>query len=315
MKNAEAVDRRLPRRGIRWSRVKLEIPFYTMLLPALILLIIYRYIPMAGIIIAFQKFDVVKGLFGQQTWVGWNNFTYLFNLPDFKRAMSNTVIIASAKIICGLITPMVFALLLNEIKHVFYKRSVQTLIYLPHFLSWVILAGTIVTLLSPSTGLINSVIKAFGGNPVFFLADNKWFPVVLVVTDIWKEFGWGTIIYLATLSGIDPGLYESAQIDGANRLQQTRYITLPGISHIVGLLTILSLARVLNAGFDQVFNLYSPLVYESGDILDTLIYRVGLVQANFGLSTALGLFKSAVSLVLTVIMYWIAYKVSDYRLF
>jgi putative aldouronate transport system permease protein len=287
-----------------------------MILPALLLIFIYRYVPMAGVVIAFQKFIPARGLFGNQEWVGWRNFTYVFNMPNFIPVLTNTLILSFSKLALGVLVPLTVSLLLNELSNQTVKRSVQTMIYLPHFLSWVILGGILVNILSPSTGLVNRFITSvFGIEPIFFLGDNKWFRFTLIVTDTWQDFGWGTIIYLATISGIDPNLYEAAIMDGANRGQQAWHITLPGMFHIIVLLMTLSLGRLLNAGFDQVFNLYSPIVYETGDIIDTLVYRVGLIQAQFGVSTAVGLFKSAVSLVLISTSYYMAYKFTDYQIF
>lgn len=195
------------------------------------------------------------------------------------------------------------------------KRSIQTAIYLPHFLSWVVLGGIFIDILAPGDGLINQIIKAFGGQPIFFLGDNKWFPLTLIVTESWKSFGYGTIVYLAAITGIDLSLYEAAQVDGANRWNQIWHITLPGMRMVIVLLMVLSLGNVLNAGFDQVFNLYSPPVYASGDIIDTFVYRIGMLEAQFGVATAVGLFKSVISLTLISVSYWFAYKFADYQLF
>jgi len=192
---------------------------------------------------------------------------------------------------------------------------VQTIVYLPHFLSWVILSGIFLDVLSPSSGLVNQALGWFGVEPIFFVGNADWFPYVLVATHSWKEFGWGTIIYLAAFTGISPSLYEAAIMDGAGRWKQTIYITLPGILPIIVLMATLSLGNVLNAGFDQVFNLYSPSVYETGDILDTMVYRLGLIDYQFGVSTAVGFFKSVVSLVLMSVSYALAYRFAHYRIF
>lgn len=269
---------------------------------------------MAGLVIAFQKFVPTKGLFGS-AWVGLDNFHYILSLPDTRRVIFNTVFISIMKLIAGLAAPLATALLLNEIRVKAFKRTVQTVIYLPHFLSWVILSGILIDVLSPNFGLLNDFIAWLGFDRIFFLGNDKWFPFVLVGTDVWKEFGFGTIVYLAALTGINPALYEAAVIDGAGRWKQTLNVTLPGIVPIVVLLMTLSLGNVLNAGFDQVFNLYSPSVYSSGDILDTYVYRLGLVNFDFGVATAVGLFKSAVSLVLISASYLMAYRFANYRIF
>ncbi|WP_426454990.1 ABC transporter permease [Paenibacillus sp. S-38] len=286
-----------------------------MLLPGLLFIVIFSYIPMAGIMIAFQKFIPAKGLFGNQKWIGWDNFEYVSSLPNFGQVLWNTLFIASLKLILGLIVPIVFAVLLNELKNEFVKRSVQTTIYLPYFLSWVVLGGILIDILSPSGGIMNSFLKAIGLPEVFFLGDNHWFPGTLIVSDVWKNFGYGTIVYLAAITNIDPGLYEAATIDGANRWHKIWHITLPGMRMVIVLLSVLSLGQLLNAGFDQVFNLYSPQVYESGDILDTFVYRIGLLDAQYGVATAVGFFKSVVSLILISTSYFFAYKFAKYRIF
>lgn len=292
-----------------------ELPLHLMMLPGLILIVLFSYVPMAGIIIAFQKFIPAKGLFGDQRWVGLDNFRYVMNLPSFNQVLWNTLFISSLKLILGLIVPIIFAILLNELKNEVIKRSVQTTIYLPYFLSWVVLGGILIDILSPSSGIVNQLLGAFGLNKIFFLGDNSWFPFTLVSSDIWKNFGYGTIVYLAAITGIDPGLYESATIDGANRWHKVWHITLPGMRMVIVLLTVLSLGQLLNAGFDQVFNLYSPQVYESGDILDTFVYRIGLLDAQYGVATAVGLFKSLVSLILISSSYFVAYRFAKYRIF
>ena len=292
-----------------------SMPFLFMLLPGVVLLLVFSYTPMAGLIIAFQKFIPAKGLFGDQKWVGLENFKYLFMLPDFSNALRNTLLIAFQKIILGLFTSITAALLLNEMRHKLLKKSIQTFMYLPHFLSWVILASVFVDILSPSSGLVNLLIKSLGGQEVFFLGDNNWFQATLILSDTWKEFGFGSIVYLAAITSIDPALYEAAAIDGANKFRQILHITLPSLMSIIVLMALLSIGSILNANFDQVFNLYSPQVYRSGDILDTLVYRIGIVDANYSLSTAVGAFKSFVSLILISSVYYLAYKKADYRVF
>lgn len=303
------------RRPVRLQRYTRNLPLHIMLLPSVILLLIYSYGPMSGLIIAFQKFIPAKGLFGNQKWIGLNNFTYLLSLPGAVRALRNTVIIAFWKIVLNLVIPVLVALMLNEVRHAAFRRAVQTVIYLPHFLSWIILSGVLIDILSPSTGLIGQMLRALGMEPPFFLGSNDYFRGTMIVTDIWKEFGYGSIVYLAAITAIDPSLYEAAIMDGANRWQQTVHITVPGISMVIVLMMVLSLGNVLNAGFDQIYNLYSPSVYESGDIIDTFIYRIGLIDAQFGVATAMGLFKSLVSTVFISVAYFCAYKFADYRIF
>lgn len=292
-----------------------QAPLYIMVLPAMIIVFIYSYIPMGGIIIAFQDFIPAKGLFGDQTWVGLKNFLFLFQLPNTSSIIWNTIFISVMKIIAGLIFPVIVALLLNEIHHEKYKRTVQTLIYLPNFLSWVIFAGILVDILSPSTGIVNKILGLIGIKPIYFLGDPKWFPYTMVMTDVWKNFGFNTIVYLAAITNIDPTIYDAAYIDGANKWQQVIYVTIPGMSSIIILVATLSLSNVLNAGFEQIFNLYSPQVYETGDIIDTFVYRVGLIEARYGLATAVGTLKSLVSCILISISYYLAYRFADYRIF
>jgi putative aldouronate transport system permease protein len=290
-----------------------ELPLHLMLLPGLLVIIIFHYIPMAGVVMAFQKYIPARGLFESQ-WVGLKNFQYVYDFPDIIRVLWNTVYISIMKIIAGLVVPLVIALLLNEVRMEMFKRGIQTLIYLPYFLSWVILGGILIDVLSLN-GIVNQLISAFGMEKIYFLGSNSWFPYVLVGTNEWKEFGYSTIVYLAALTSINPALYEAAVVDGAGRWKQTLHITLPGMLPIIILLTTLSLGQVLNAGFDQVFNLYSPQVYESADIIDTLVFRIGLVEAQYSVATAIGLFKSVVSLLLISISYMLAYRYSGYRIF
>ena len=284
-----------------------------MLLLPVISLFIFCYIPMAGIIMSFEKYVPAKGIFHSK-WVGMKNFETLFKMPGFTESVRNTVIIAVGKIILNIVVPVVFTLMLNEITHSLSKRTIQTLIYLPHFISWVLMAGIIIKLCS-SAGVLNQIMKAFGAEPKVWLADKTIFRPILFITDILKEFGYGTIIYLAAISGINPSLYEAAVVDGAGRWKQMIHVTLPGISSTIILMSVLALGNILNAGFDQIFNLYSPIVYQTGDIIDTFLYRLAFERAQFAISTAAGLFKSAISTVLIVLSYSIAYKTSGYRVF
>jgi len=291
-----------------------EAPLHLMLLPGLLVVLVFSYGPMAGIVIAFQKFVMTKGIFGSE-WVGLANYRLLLELPDTLPVLRNTIAIAFGKMVAGLIAPVLTALMLNEVGNALFKRGVQTVIYLPHFLSWVILSGILIDVLSPSKGLVNHTLAFFGLERVFFLGDPAWFPVTLVLSDVWKEFGFGTIVFLAALTGINPSLYEAAVVDGAGRWRQTWHITLPGMTPIIVLMATLSLGNVLNAGFDQVFNLYSPRVYSTGDIIDTFVYRLGLINFQFGVATAVGLFKSLVSCILIAVSYVLAYRLAHYRIF
>ncbi|MBR2948289.1 MAG: sugar ABC transporter permease [Lachnospiraceae bacterium] len=281
-------------------------------LPTL-LLIVYSYVPMGGIIIAFQNYKPLMGFFKSE-FVGLENFRQVFQSSQFGRAMVNTVIIAFWKIVWGLIVPVVFALMLNELRSTLGKRVAQTVVYLPHFVSWVLMAGIITNLFSLK-GTVNMILGFFGVEPIFFLGDNDWFRFTLIITDIWKNFGWGTIVYMAALTGIDMNLYEAVAIDGGGRWQQTLHVTLPGIASTVILMMTLSLGNVLNAGFDQVFNLMNDVTMKSGDILDTLVYRLGMEQMNYSRSTAVGLFKSVVGAVMIVLSHKLADKAAGYSIF
>lgn len=297
------------------------LPLHLMLALPVILIFIFCYLPIVGNIMAFQNFYPGLGFFKSE-WVGFENFETLAMLPDTIPAIRNTLIIAVAKVLGNLFVPIVFALLLNEVRLKWFKKTVQTITYLPYFLSWVVLSGILIDFLSPGStagqaGFLNTILMNLGviDEPVFFLGNKETFRSTIVISDIWKNFGFNTIVYLAALTGIDPGLYEAASVDGAGRFKQTLHITIPGIAQIVALMTILAIGNVLNAGFDQIFNLYSPAVYETGDIIDTLVYRLGLVNQQYSLSSAVGLFKSAVSMVLIVTSYKIADKYAGYRVF
>ena len=263
---------------------------------------------------AFQDYKPYLGIRGSK-WVGMDQFKFLFEYPDSVQVIWNTLRISMLKLIFGFLATVTFALLINEVRKKYLRSAVQTCVFLPHFLSWVVLGGILVEILDPSDGLVNRLLLHFGVKPIFFLGDNNWFLVTVVVSDVWKEFGYGSIIFLAALAGINPALYEAAQLDGAGRWKQTLHVTIPAIVPTIAVVLTLSLSQILNAGFDQIFNLYNPLVYKKGDIIDTFVYRVGLIDGNYSFSTAVGLFKSVVSLILIVGAYRIAYKAVGYRIF
>ncbi len=270
--------------------------FHLMMMPGMIMLFLFVFVPLFGSLMAFQNYVPAKGIFGSK-WVGLENFKFIFSLPDSRQVFVNTLVIAFAKLIFNIIVPVLFAILLNEITVGICKKFFQTVVYLPHFLSWVVLA-TVVTNMFSLSGPFNAVVTAFGGDAIQFLADNNWFRKVIVATDVWKEFGYNSVVYLAALTGIDLGLYEAASIDGANRFEQTLHITLPSLMPTIILMTALNLGNILNAGFDQIFNLYNPIVYETGDIIDTYVYRIGMVERQYSIGTAVGLFKSVISFLL-----------------
>ncbi|MGX8698334.1 MAG: ABC transporter permease [bacterium] len=285
--------------------------YYAMLIPGVVLTFIFCYIPLYGVIIAFEDYNV--GLGFSSPWVGMQNFRYLFSQPTFTRTIWNTLYIAVWKLVLGIIVPVTIAVLLNEMRSDKLKRFYQTLIYIPNFLSWIIMAGVLMDILG-SSGAINTILKALGLQTVDFLGNAKVFPWTMIVSDIWKGFGYGTIVYLAALTGIDPSLYESAMLDGATRWQQIRKITVPLLMPTIILMTVLSLGSVLNAGFDQIYNLYSPAVWETGDIIDTYVYRLGIQQAQYSVGAAVGLFKSLVSAIMVIVSYVLADKLAGYRI-
>lgn len=269
---------------------------YIMILPALLLLFIFNYLPMYGITLAFKDYNPLKGILGSPG-VGLKHFQTLFGDTDFLKVVFNTLRISFLRIVCGFPVPIILAILMNEIRSSFYKRSVQTIIYLPHFISWVIISGILINLLS-SEGPINSLLKMFNIGSINFFGNSGWFLGTVIVSDIWKNAGWGTIIYFAAISNINPELYEAATVDGANRWQRIKNITFPGLVPAVSITLIFSLSGVLSAGFDQIFNMYNELVYDVADIIDTYVFRIGITDGRYGIATALGLFNSLVSLLL-----------------
>lgn len=307
------VSKPLATRGQKRRYFRRELPLHLILLPGVIMLLIFHYYPMYGVVIAFKNFNPGLGIMGSP-WAGTKYFRTLFALPNIGQVFSNTITIAVLKIILHTSFSIIVALMLNECRHSAFRRGIQTVIYMPHFISWVIL-GTVFTSMLGSDGIVNRLIVTLGGTRQPFLSDNGLFRGVLLVTDCWKEVGYGTIVYLAVITGIDPTLYEAAVIDGAGRWRQTLHITLPGMMSIIALMATLNLGKLLNAGFDQIFNMYNTLVYDSADIIDTLVYRLGIQNAKYSLSTAVGLFKSAVSCALIGTSYYLSYRFAGYRVF
>ncbi|WP_238178013.1 ABC transporter permease [Paenibacillus contaminans] len=274
--------------------------YYLLLLPGVVYYLIFHYIPLYGIIVAFKDvtpFDGIEGIFNSE-WVGLRHFKDFTNSYYFWNIMRNTVLISFYKLLFGFPAPIIMALLLNEVRGKLFKKTVQTISYLPHFLSMVIVAGLVTILLTTDGGLVNVLLGKLGLEPIFFLGDKQYFRSVLVVSSIWKEVGWGSILYLAAIAGIDPQLYEAARADGAGRFRQIWHITLPGMTFIIVFMFIFSIGGLLNAGFEQIFLLYSPPVYEVADIIDTYVYRRGLMEMQYSFATAVGLFKSVIALVL-----------------
>lgn len=281
-----------------------------MFLPIVIYFFVFKYIPMGGIMMAFKDFKVRLGLF-DSPWVGLENFRMLFATNTFGRAVQNTIHISFMRILFGFPVPIILALLLNEVRSKGYKKAVQTVTYLPHFLSWVVLAGLFQQLLSPNNGAVNSILNTlFGMEPIYFLGDNKYFQGTMIVTAIWKGAGWSSIIYLAAISGIDPSLYEAAKCDGAGRFKSMRYITLPCIATTIVVMLIMEVGSILSAGFDQIFNMYNAAVYETGDIIDTYVYRFGIGQMKYSMGTAVELFKNGIGFLMVIGTNWISKRIS-----
>lgn len=287
--------------------------YMSMMLVGLVVLVMFNIVPLTGIVMAFENFKPKLGIF-QSPWVGLKNFEYMFSLSDTGLIVRNTLMIAIKKIIGNLIIPLIFALLLNEVRCKRFKTATQTIVYLPHFLSWVILASVLLDVFGYN-GPVNGIIKALGGKPILFFARDDLFQTFVVASDVWKEYGFNAVIFLSALTGIDQALYEAAMVDGAGRWKQLIHITLPGIKTTFVLLAVLALGNVMNANFDQIFNLYNPLVYSTGDIIDTWVYRAGLTNLQFSLATAVGLLKSVVGFVMIASSYLMASKFANYRIF
>jgi len=303
---------------VKNKKGRYSLPYHLMMLPGVAMLFIFGVIPMVGIVMAFQNYNPVAPWFGLGSpFVGLRNFHTIFvRHPNSTQVIINTVVIAVWKIIMNIIVPVVFALLLNECLKTWFKRTVQTIVYLPHFLSWVIAAAMFRQIFS-LTGIVNTALMNLNilNEPIMFLASNTWFRPILVFTDVWKNFGFGAIVFIAAITAIDTSQYEAANIDGAGRWQKMFYITLPGILPTIILMSTLSLGNILNAGFDQVFNMYNPAVYSTGDIIDTFVYRIGLLNLQFHNATAVGLARSVISMVLIVVAWKLADKFAGYRIF
>ncbi len=270
---------------------------YLMLVPAIVYYLIFCYGPMGGLMIAFKDFNPIKGILGSP-WVGFEHFKELFAMDKFYQVVWNTLRISVKRLIFGFPFPIIVALMLNELRSNKLRQAVQTTLYLPQFISWVVLGGIMANLLSTNGGIVNGVIQLFGGTPIGFLNDERYFEGTMIVSMIWKTFGWNTIIYLAALTAVDPQYYEAARVDGASRWSQLIHITLPGIMPTIVVMLIMRIGNLMQAGFEQIFVLYNPGVYATADIIDTYVYRIGLQDGMFELSTAVGLFKSVINFLL-----------------
>ena len=280
-----------------WKTIKDYKVLYLLMVPGLLYFILFRYIPMFGLVIAFKDYDIFKGIW-ESEWVGLQNFRDLIDSPDFWNVMKNTLVISLTKIVIGFPIPILLAILLNEIRHVKFKKVIQTCIYLPHFLSWVVITGIMLNLFSPVFGLAGTFFRAFDLEPVNIMAQKGTIFWVVIFSDIWKEAGWSTIVFLAALTQVDMNLYEAAKMDGANKFQQMIHITIPAISSIIIVMLILRIGKIMNAGFEQILVLQNPVTRESIDIFDTYVYREGLQMGSYSFAATVDTFKSVIALIL-----------------
>ena len=308
----DAAVRQTLRRQTR-SRIARMRELYLLFLIPLALLAIFRYVPMVGVMIAFKDYSARAGILGS-SWNDFEHFRFLFSTPQFPELILNTFRISLLKFAFGFPAPIAFALILNELTNRRYKRVVQSISYLPHFLSWVVLGAVFKVLLSVERGPINAVIEALGAAPVYFLAEPDWFLFSVVITHIWKSIGWGSIIFLASITSVDPGLYDAADVDGANRLQKVMHVTLPAMVPVIVIMLILTVRDLNQAGFDQIYNLYNTLVFSVADIFETYVYRVGLVDRQYDFGTAVHLFQNVVGAMFVLIANTLARRYSEYAL-
>ena len=287
---------------------------YILLIPALVYYVVFKYIPMYGVTIAFKDFNFAKGIMGSE-WIGLENFRYLFGLDNFYRVFFNSIYLSFIRLVWGFPIPIILALLLNEMRNLRYKKLLQTVVYLPHFISWVVMGGIIISFLSPTWGVVNYVIRTMGGDPVFFLGRVEYFRRIIVFSDIWKGAGWGTIIYLAAITSINPELYEAAIVDGANKFQRLWYITLPCIRTTVVLIFILNMGNIMSNGFEQIYILQNSMNLDVSEVFETWTYRLGLLNGRYSFATTVGLFTSVVSLIFLVSTDLIAKRLGEEGIF
>ncbi len=270
---------------------------YLLLIPGILYFLVFNYAPVYGLTIAFKDFKFSEGIFGSP-WNGLENFKYLFGLADFYRVLANSLILSLLKLVFYFPIPIILALMINEIRFQKFKRVTQTLIYLPYFISWVVIGGILVNLLSPSWGIVNDVIKTMGGEPVFFLGSDKYFRAIAVVSHIWKQAGWDTIIYLAAITAVNPDLYEAAKIDGAGNFQRIWHVTIPCIKPTIVILLLISIGNILNNGFEQIYVLQNGSNLAVSEVFETYTYKMGLVNGRYSFATSVSLFSSVVGFVL-----------------
>lgn len=292
------------------SQIKKDKALYFLLIPGLLYYIIFHYLPMGGVIIAFQKFHIAKGIMNSK-WIGFDHFRAFFESPDVFYLIRNTLLINIYQLLFSFPVPIILSLLLNELSNLKFKRLVQTISYLPHFVSTVIIVGMVVNFLSPQSGIINILRNKLGLESIFFMSKPEYFRTIYVASGIWQGAGWGTILYLAAISGIDPTLYEAAIIDGTNRFQKVLYITLPGMANVIVTLFILNMGKMLSVGAQKIILMYNPLVYETADVISTYVYRRGLIGTDYSFATAVGLFESVINLILIVFTNKLSKKYSE----
>lgn len=302
------------RTGVRpismlWHNIKTYWPLYVMAIPGMAFIIIFKYIPLTGSLIAFQDYSVFKG-FMDSPWVGLKHFKTLLDYPDFNRVFTNTLILGILKTLFVFPVPIVLSLMINEVRKAALKKGIQTALYIPHFLSWVIVAGIAFDLFAMS-GLFNMVIGWFGFDPVLAMQESSYFRPIYVLTGLWRDAGWGTVVYMAAISSIDPQLYESAMMDGASRFKQMKHVTFPLLLPTILVLFLLEIGNFMELGFDHVYNLLTPMTYSAGDILDTYVFRTGIQQAQYSFATAVGLFQSIIGFILVYTFNRLSRKVSD----
>ena len=312
--DAQRIAKRSGKKSAR-NRFKKSLSLYALLIPGLFMIILFHYVPMYGLAIGFKKYNIFLGnspfdAIRLSPWVGLANWSKLWIQSKFRQAIINTFVISAMKIIIGFPIPIILALMINEVRGTITKRVLQTVMYLPHFISWVVVGALFMNILG-TTGIVNSWIVAMGGTTQKFFMDNHWFRWILLLTSVWKESGWGTIVYLAAITGIDPALYEAARIDRANRLQQIWYVTLPGIAGTVVMMLILRLGGIMDAGFSQILVMYNSTVYKSGDIIGTFVYREGIGKFNWSQGTIVGFFNSIINMILMLGGNYISRKLTE----
>ena len=287
---------------------------YLLLLPVFAYYIIFHFVPMYGVVMAFTDYNIFAGIRGSE-WVGLSNFRVMFRNDEFFIVLRNTVMLNVISLLVAFPAPLILALLLNEVRNMRFKRAVQGIVYLPHFLSWVVVSGLVISVLSPSSGLVNNVIRSFGGESIYFMTEKVWWVSIYQLSGVWKDVGWGTIIFLAALSAIDPNLYDAAMIDGASRRHRLVHITIPGITPTILVVFLLSVGNVMTIGFDRPFLLGNPMVLDVADVISTYVYRVGLLNVDYSYAAAVGLFQSVVNFVFLLTANWLSNRIKGEGLF